>query len=464
MPELQEKSAGIGAGLLQAAGWMSATHAGSDVWFSGVSTDSRTLKPGALFFALRGPNFDGHDHLADAQAAGAAAAVVEHGTDVTLLPQVQVADTRQALGDLASAWRRHCGTPLVAVTGSNGKTTVKEMCRSILARRGSVLATEGNLNNEIGVPLTLLRLTRQHRHAVVEMGASSAGEIRYLAGMARPDVALITNAGPAHLAGFGSVEGVARAKAEIFSGLAAQGMAIINADDPHAELWQELAGGHQQLLFGLDNNAPVSARWQATAAGSRVELHTPAGDVTVQLPLPGRHNVMNLLAAVSVALTLDIDLETIRAGLEGMQGVTGRMSGLLAAGGARLIDDSYNANPLSLQAAIDVLADQPARRILVIGDMGELGEEAAHLHFEAGQYARKKGIDALYSLGSLSRECSAGFGIGAQHFSELPGLLEALAAVLDSHTTVLVKGSRSAHMERVVAALQQGGASGCCFI
>lgn len=447
---------GICIRLTQAAAWLAAERTGADVEFHGVSTDTRSLPAGALFIALRGPRFDAHDYVAEAAARGAVALLVERAVD-SPLPQLIVRDTRLALGRLAAAWRLHCNTPLVAITGSNGKTTVKEMSRAIFAQSGAVLATEGNLNNDIGVPLTLLRLTPQHRHAVIEMGANHAGEIAYLSDLAQPDAAVITNAGPAHLEGFGSVEGVARAKGEIYRGLRENGVAVINADDAFADLWRGMAGTQRQLCFGMAPEATVTARWQPEGCGSRLWLQTPVGEAELLLPVPGRHNVMNALAAAALALALDLSLEAIRRGLEGMQGVAGRLARRAAFNGAQLIDDSYNANPASMRAAIDVLAACAAPRILVVGDMGELGANAMQLHREVGAYARSAGIDALYATGPLSLATVEGFGMRAQHFADCAALAAALRKVLTVDSTVLVKGSRSARMERVVEALQEGG-------
>lgn len=449
---------GIRTRLSQAAAWLAAERTGADVEFLGVSTDTRSLPAGALFIALRGPRFDAHDYVAEAAARGAVALLVEHAVD-SPLPQLIVRDTRLALGRLAAAWRLHCNTPLVAITGSNGKTTVKEMSRAIFAQSGAVLATEGNLNNDIGVPLTLLRLTPQHRHAVIEMGANHAGEIAYLSDLAQPDAAVITNAGPAHLEGFGSVEGVARAKGEIYRGLRENGVAVINADDAYADLWRGMAGTQRQLCFGMAPESIVTARWQPEGCGSRLWLQTPVGEAELLLPVPGRHNVMNALAAAALALALDLSLDAIRRGLEGMQGVAGRLARRAAFNGAQLIDDSYNANPASMRAAIDVLAACPAPRILVVGDMGELGSDATQLHREIGAYARAAGIDALYASGPLSLATAEGFGAGAQHFTDCAALAAALRQVLTVESTVLVKGSRSARMERVVEALQEKGRS-----
>ena len=417
----------------------------------GVSSDSRTLTRGALFIALRGPRFDGHEHLATAADAGAAAALVDHGLDHSL-PQVVVDDTRLALGRLAAAWRRRCAVPTVAVTGSNGKTTVKEMLAAILSRRGPTLATQGNLNNDIGLPLTLLRLTPEHRYAVAEMGANHPGEIAYLSDIAAPDVALVNNAGPAHLEGFGDVAGVALAKGEIFNGLTADGIAVFNGDDAHAGTWRALAnaGAHRCIEFGLGASAEVTA---TAIDGSRWVLETPLGRIDVRLPLAGRHNLMNALAAAAVATALDIPLADIAAGLEAVAPVRGRLNPRPARAGATVLDDSYNANPASLDAALQVLADRPGRHILVLGDLGELGPESEAIHADIGARAREQGVDALYACGELSRRSALAFGRGGHHYAEVAALLRALEAELAAGVSVLVKGSRSAGMERVADAL-----------
>ena len=361
-------------------------------------------------------------------------------------------------GLLAAAWRARHTMPLVAVTGSNGKTTVKEMIAAILAQRGPLLVTQGNLNNDIGVPLSLLRLDPAHRHAVIEMGANHSGEIAYLTRIARPTVALITNAGPAHLEGFGGIEGVAHAKGEIYQGLSADGIAVVNADDVYAPLWRELVGAHRMMTFGLKNLSDVRAEWRAEAGGSLLQLSTPAGGVQIKLPLPGRHNVMNALAAAAAALAAGAALADIKNGLEAMQPVHGRLEPAPGINGAELIDDTYNANPASLQAALDVLAACATRKWLVLGDMGELGEDAAALHEQAGEKARAAGVEALYATGVLSCHAVRTFGAGALHFANHTGLIAALTKQLEHETggvTILIKGSRSARMEDVVAALSR---------
>lgn len=443
---------GIRALLSTVAGWLDARLEGGDAEFFGVSTDSRAIESGMLFVALRGPNHDGHDHVANAHEAGAVAALVERPLPIAI-PQLVVADTRLALGRLAAAWRKQLQTPLVAVTGSNGKTTVKEMCAAILSRAGATLATQGNLNNDIGVPLTLLRLSPAHRFGVIEMGANHPGEIAYLTALAAPQVAIITNAAPAHLEGFGSVEGVARAKGEIFAGLSEDGVAVINADDDFAGLWRELSAGHRSLRFGLAKPADVGARGLGDVHGSELEVLTPLGGFHLNLPLPGRHNIMNALAAITAGLALNIEFADIAAGLESLSTVKGRLTTRAGLNGATILDDSYNANPASLHAGLEVLATCDGLRLLALGDMGELGENAEALHSQAGLAARELGIDGLYATGRLSHSASEAFGEGGHFYDQQQQLIEALLPQLRRDVTVLVKGSRSSHMERVVEAL-----------
>ena len=426
-----------------------------DVFFRGVSTDTRQLQAGNLFVALQGPNFDGHDYLDAAREQGAAAAAVSQPRE-TALPLLEVADTRLALGRLAANWRSRFELPLVAITGSNGKTTVRAMTDAILSRAGRTLSTRGNLNNDIGLPLTLARLSADDRYAVIEMGANHAGEIDYLARIARPTIAVVTNAGPAHLEGFGDLEGVARAKGEVFARLAAGDTAVINADDRFAPLWRELAGAAQVIDFGLQQPAAVQADWEGDVSGSRVLLKTARGELEVQLPLPGRHNVMNALAATAAALAAGADLEMVRQGLESLAPVAGRFSVRRLPDGVTLIDDSYNANPESLQAALDVLATAPGETWLVLGDMGELGVEAEALHREAGCRARRAGIDRVFGLGELAQAAVDAFGDQGMAFDTLAALLVTLDGLRHPELTILVKGSRRMRMERVVDALGGG--------
>jgi UDP-N-acetylmuramoyl-tripeptide--D-alanyl-D-alanine ligase len=442
--------------LSRATRWLEARLIGQDLPFTGVCSDSRSITPGSLFIALRGPHHDGHRHVAAAAEAGAVAALVEHPVECAI-PQIIVADSRLALGALAGAWRRELATPLVAVTGSNGKTTVKEMCAAIFAMAGETLATRGNFNNDIGVPLTLLRLQKEHRFGVIEMGANHPGEIAYLTRITRPQVAILNNAAAAHLEGFGSLQGVARAKAEIFEGLGQHGVAVINTDDPFAPLWRELTASRQVLGFGLEAGADVSARWQGDLDGSRLEVTTPLAEFRLELALPGRHNVLNALAAIAAATALNIESAQIVAGLQSLRAVGGRLQVRRGRNGATLLDDSYNANPASIRAGITVLSECTGQRYLALGDMGELGEEAAELHREVGVAARQAGVDRLYACGSLSRGAAEEFGKDGYFFAQQQQLIEAMLPALQEDVTVLVKGSRSSHMERVVEALCAGG-------
>ena len=441
---------------------------GGDVRIDGVSSDSRKIVQGDLFVALRGEHFDGYNFAATAAQAGAVAAMVnadsyqerltgrkeQKAVPAPGIPLLLVEDTRVALGRLAAWWRRQFDIPVVAITGSNGKTTVKEMLAGILRAAAdsadAVLATIGNLNNDIGMPLTLLHMNATHRYAVIEMGMNHPGEIDYLTRIAAPDVALINNASGAHLEGLGTVEAVARAKGEIFSGLQPHGTAVINSDDEYARLWRALAGAHPLLEFGLNSEADVSGTWHPHGYGLRLDVTAPQGMFAADLHVPGVHNARNALAATAAATVLNIPLETIAAGLEKFNGVAGRMQRKVAQHGASLIDDTYNANPASLRAALSVLAQAGGKRILVMGDMGELGGDAAELHAEIGAEARRAGIEKFYALGELSVNAVREFGSGAQHFEGMEELQEALEKELDANTTVLVKGSRFMKMERVV--------------
>ncbi len=462
--------------LSQAAEVLDARMIGADMRFDAISTDSRKIKAGDLFIALRGENFDGYEFVTGALQSGAVAVMVNAGSyeacPSVLSPQssiLLVDDTRLALGQLAAYWRKQFDIPLVAITGSNGKTTVKEMLTGILrAAAGNeegVLATQGNFNNDIGMPLTLLRMNAQHRYAVIEMGMNHPGEIDYLTHIASPDVALITNASGAHLAGLGSVEAVARAKGEIFAGLAHTGTAVINADDEHAPLWRVLAGTRPLLEFALDGvarcananqHADICGQWQPHGTGLRLTVQTPHGEFTAELQVPGAHNARNALAATAAAIALNVPLEIIAAGLQRFGGVAGRLQRKTARNGATLIDDTYNANPASMRAAIGVLEQIGGKRVLVLGDMGELGDNAAALHAEIGAEAKRAGIERLYALGELSRNAAQAFGSGARHFERIEDLLAELEKELDANTTVLVKGSRFMKMERVVKYLVSG--------
>ena len=444
-----------------AARALGATRSGPNAAFSGVTTDSRKIRPGDLFVALRGERFDGHAFVAAALASNAAAALVEEGVALGAgdVPLIAVRDTREALGRLAAFWRSRFTLPLVAVTGSNGKTTVKEMLAAGLRAavgEDAVLATAGNLNNDIGVPLTLLRLREKHRFAVIEMGMNHVGEISYLTRLAQPGVAVVTNAGTAHIGEVGSREAIARAKGEIYEGLGQLGVALINADDDYAQFWRELNRGRRAIDFGIDRPAAVSAQFELSPVGSLISIRTPDSAYVARVQVPGLHNVRNALAAAAAAYALGVAPDAVAAGLAAYAGTTRRLQRRVARGGATLIDDSYNANPDSVKAAIAVLAAAAGKRVLVLGDMGELGEAGPALHREMGQHARHAGIDHLLTLGELSEGTARAFGSGAKHFHELGELCSTLERLLGRDTTVLVKGSRFMHMERVVERFVNG--------
>ncbi|MHB8167834.1 MAG: UDP-N-acetylmuramoyl-tripeptide--D-alanyl-D-alanine ligase [Sulfuricella sp.] len=447
--------------LSAAAKALNAETSGADVTLEGVTTDSRAVAAGDLFVALKGGRFDGHNYVKQAMEQGAVAALVERRDPAWGdFPLLVVNDARLALGELAAHWRSRFTIPVVALTGSSGKTTVKEMIAGILREQAgdqAVLATQGNLNNDIGMPLTLLGLRDIHRYAVIEMGMNHPGEIAYLSRIARPDVALIINAQAAHLAGLGTVEAVAHAKGEIFQGLAANGVAVINADDPHAALWQELAAGHRVIRFGLQQPAEVSASFKLQPLVSEIEMVTPMSKFAVVLPVPGEHNVRNALAAAAVAQVLGVDNATVVAGLAKVSSVKGRLRKNPCLHGATLIDDTYNANPGSVRAAIAVLAGMPGKKILVLGDMGELGENARALHAEIGAAAKAAGIDLLFTLGDLSAAAARAFGEGGRHFEYIEDLLHEIENRLAPEVTVLVKGSRFMQMERVVKSFEVRG-------
>ena len=441
--------------LGEAAAALGLRAAGDDVVFEGVSTYSRTTAPGALFVAVRGPNFDGHDFVGEAGARGAAAALVERRPDASI-PFVLARDSVHALGQLAAGWRRRFpNLLLIGVTGSNGKTTVKEMVAAIFRTLGPVAATRGNLNNEIGVPLTLCELDAEHRAAVVELGANHRGEIAALTTMARPAVGIITQCAPAHLEGFGSIEGVARAKGELFEHMPDDAVAVVNADDPYADLWRGLARPRRCMSFGAGADADVRVRTAAGRGSGRVSLDTPAGSVDLDLALPGVHNAFNAGAAAAAAIAAGVGLGAIRAGLATVRPARGRLESKRGPRGAEIIDDTYNANPVSLQAGLRVLREKPAPRWLVLGDMAELGSDGASLHAQAGRHAKCHGVDRLMVVGELSVEAARAFGDGATHFDDCAALVDRLRDELPDGATVLVKGSRSMAMERVVEAIAE---------
>jgi UDP-N-acetylmuramoyl-tripeptide--D-alanyl-D-alanine ligase len=445
--------------LAEAAAMTQGQASGGNPDFAGVSSDTRTLRAGDLFVALRGERFDGHAFLDRAKAGGAIAAMIDRRhRDAPPLPVVAVEDTKRGLGDLARSWRARFSPALVAVAGSNGKTTVKEMLAAILRRHAgedAVLATAGNLNNDIGLPLTLLRLRPQHRFCAIELGMNHRGEIAYLAGIAAPTVALVNNAQREHLEFMNSVEEVAAENGGVYEALPAAGVAVVNADDAQAAFFRGRAGARRVVDFGLDAPAAVSGGYALNPLTSEITLRTPAGSAHATLAIPGLHNVRNALAAAACAFAVGIDEKTIGEGLSAFRPYTGRLQVKQAKSGATVIDDTYNANPDSVRAAIDVLASCPGPTALVLGDMGEVGSQGEAFHREVGSYALSRKITSLYALGESTKHSVEAFGAGARHFDSVDELVSSIEG-----RSILVKGSRFMKMERVVAALTgaaQGG-------
>ena len=431
--------------------------AGEDREFNSVSTDTRKIAQGALFVALVGPSFDGHDFVEAAVRGGAAAALVARKLPIDL-PQIVVDDPLAALSAFAREWRRQFRIPVVGVTGSNGKTTTKELIGSILTQLGPTLVTRGNLNNHIGVPLTLLELKPEHRYAVIEMGANHIGEIAHLAAIAEPTIGIVTNAGAAHLEGFGGLDGVATGKGEMFQSLPVDGVAIVNADDKYASFWRDLSSADRVLSFGFEQPADFMAhrvREINVAAGFRsdFDLATPGGTVAATLPLAGLHNLRNALGAAAAASAAGASIEQIVVGLAAMKAVSGRLELKPAINGAFIVDDSYNANPSSLKAGLDSMRGFTGARWLVLGEMKEMGPSSNELHAEVGRYARQAGIERLFAIGEGARFSVEAFGQGGQWFADIDALIAATRAQLASGVVVLIKGSRANRLERVSAAL-----------
>lgn len=420
----------------------------SQLVFTGVTTDSRQVRPGMLFAALPGERVDGHDFVNQAEEAGAIAVLVQRPVEARV-PQLRVGSVLHALGDLAAGWRATLPVRVAAMTGSNGKTTTKEMLTSILKRSGPVLATAGNYNNELGVPLTLFGLSPEHEFAVIEMGCGKPGDIRYLAGLAKPEAGAVTNVGPAHLQGMRDEEGVAHTKGELYAALPATGCAIFNIEEPWLSLWEGLSTAGNAYTFGFHESADI----RAVKREAGWNIKTPQGDFELELQLPGKHNVMNAMAATGLALALDIELEQIRNGLAMTTAVPGRLNLLESTGGWRLIDDSYNANPASVRAAINVLVSQPGKAWAALSDMRELGEDSDQFHAETGLMLREMGVERLFATGPRSLAMVSAFGAGAEHFDNCDALISALQAAIHEDVVCLVKGSRSMRMERVVHAL-----------
>jgi UDP-N-acetylmuramoyl-tripeptide--D-alanyl-D-alanine ligase len=442
-----------------AAAMVKGRASGGNPVFKGVSTDTRTVKAGELFVALRGERFDGHAFLDQAKSAGAIATMVDRNfAGASPTPAIVVDDTKLALGALASGWRARFAPMLIAITGSNGKTTVKEMLASILRRyagEDAVLATAGNLNNDIGLPLTLLKLQARHRCCAIELGMNHKGEIAYLAKITRPGVALVNNAQREHLEFMRSVDEVAAENANVYEALPPQGVAVVNADDAHAEFFRKAAGKRRVVDFGLEKKALISGGYALKALQSEIEIRTPAGEARATLAIPGLHNVRNALAAAACAFAVGINERVIAEGLGAFRPYTGRLQVKNAQSGATIIDDTYNANPDSVRAAIDVLAACPAPTVLVLGDMGEVGEQGADFHREVGAYARARKITSLLAIGEASRHAVEAFGKGGRHFDSIESLLPSIQG-----RSILVKGSRFMKMERVVAALTGAAAGG----
>jgi UDP-N-acetylmuramoyl-tripeptide--D-alanyl-D-alanine ligase len=443
----------VKATLVELQSVLTGACASADIAFSGVSTDSRRIEPGNLFVALRGENFDAHGFLAEVAAKGAAAVVAEHAPADLPIPVLIVPDTRVALGEIAAYWRGRFSIPVIGVTGSNGKTTVKEMIASILAAQfgqDGYLATRGNLNNEIGVPLTVLRMDTGHRAAVIELAMNHPGEIAVLGKIAQPTLAMVNNAQREHQEFMSSVEAVARENGSVIDTLAQDGVAVFPADDPFTPLWRAYAGRRKALTFGLSADADVRADYTLREFGSDLQVCANGQQFPIRLAVAGLHNVRNALAAAACTLGIGIPEQTVARGLEAFAPVAGRLQRKASRIGAALIDDTYNANPDSVRAAIDVLAAMPAPRLLVLGDMGEVGNQGPQFHEEVGAYARERGLDSLATLGELAIHSSRAFGAGATHYKDIESLKQALDRTLTPATAVLVKGSRFMKMERVV--------------
>ncbi|CAM4416207.1 MAG: UDP-N-acetylmuramoyl-tripeptide--D-alanyl-D-alanine ligase [Legionellaceae bacterium] len=431
-----------------------ALHQGSDMKIHTLCTDTRYLQPGDVFLALQGLHFNGHDFIAEAEQKGAAAVIVSQEV-TTVLPLLRVSDTRIALGKIAQLHRQTLNMDCVAITGSCGKTTTKTLMAAVLSQQGKTLATQGTLNNDIGVPLTLLRLNKEYEYAVIELGANHRGEIAYIAEMTVPNIAIITNAGPVHLEGFKTIEGVAKAKGEIYQFLTQEGIAIINADDPFANYWKSQIKSQAILTFGFHAAADITATNIRNSDGvsSHFDLVTPKGSIDIELRLIGEHNISNALAVAAAAIGLDIPLTVIKTGLESIVTIDKRLVQKPGLNGGLIIDDSYNANPFAFKIAIELLSKRKDEKILVMGDMGELGSEALNYHAEVGRMAKAAGIDHFFSVGPLSENAASAFGQTGKHYLNQEALIQALKPHLRKGVTVLVKGSRSAKMENVVAEL-----------
>ena len=438
---------------------------GDDVTFTNISTDTRSLEKGDLYLALVGENFDGNKFVKAAESEGACAALVSRETDSSI-PVLQVKDTHVALGAIARMSRQRSTAKVVALTGSQGKTTVKEMLASILSNTGECLATEANLNNTIGVPLTLLKIEERHEYVVIEMGANCAGEIAFSVAATQPDIALITNASPAHIEGFGSLQGIVTSKGEIIDGLKDGGVMVLNADDPHVDAWVARAAGKNMVRFSYDNATDDSQYFASNVEDrgdgtNHFKLHTPQGVRALSSRFLGKHNILNAAAATAVAMEAGASLDDVVLGLSNLDPVAGRLSRVSGINGCNLIDDSYNASPGSFFAAIDVLASLPGQKILVMGDMKELGIETDSAHKSIGEYASAAAIDEFWAVGEKSQLAVEAYNGAGRFFDDKSSLIEAIRSISHPDLTVLVKGSRGAKMNEVVTALKIDGETQC---
>lgn len=437
----------------QICNFLKIAYEGPEVTFTSVSTDSRTVQPGALFIAIKGANFDGHDYIADVLAKGAAGIVVSKPFTANV-PVLEVADTLWAYGQIAAMYRSAFNIPMVAITGSCGKTSTQSMTASILRQAGNTLSPSGSFNNEIGLPRTLLELTPEHKYAVLEMGARKPGDIKYLMEIVNPQVTLVNNVAPAHTETFGDLDTIARTKGEIYTSLQANGTAVINADDAYAPFWLSTLKGQRVITFGLDRAADITCSYIVEEHHRiKMELVTDIGSIEIILPLLGMHNVRNALAATAMARALDIPLDLIKAGLEGFKTVTRRMEVKTGKNGAKVIDDSYNANPVAMSYAVDVLSKQAGHKIMVIADMLELGPLSEERHRVLGQQAKAAGIDKLLAYGNFAQLAANEFGTNATFYADKNELILDLTAMLNADTVVLVKGSHGMKMNEVVNAI-----------
>ncbi|PTA92281.1 UDP-N-acetylmuramoyl-tripeptide--D-alanyl-D-alanine ligase [Kluyvera sp. Nf5] len=447
----------ISVTLSQLSGILHGELHGADATIEAVTTDTRKLTSGCLFVALKGERFDAHDFADKAKEGGAGALLVSRKLDIDL-PQLVVKDTRLAFGELAAWVRQQVPVRVVALTGSSGKTSVKEMTAAILSECGNTLYTAGNLNNDIGVPMTLLRLTNEHQYAVIELGANHQGEIAWTVSLTRPEAALVNNLAAAHLEGFGSLAGVAKAKGEIYTGLPANGIAIMNGDNNDWLNWQNIIGDRKVWRFSPNaaNSDFTATNIHVTSHGTEFTLQTPTGGIDVTLPLPGRHNIANALAATALAMAVGAPHDAVKKGLANLKAVPGRLFPVQLGDNQLLLDDSYNANVGSMTAAAHVLAEMPGYRVMVVGDMAELGDESEACHIQVGETAKAVGIDHVLSVGKLSKAISDASGVG-EHFDDKAAMIARLEALIAEKQiiTILVKGSRSAAMEEVARALQE---------